>query len=251
MNKTLHNLNYRVSGEGRPVVFLHGFLESISMWDFLKPFVNIQCVFVDLPGHGKSVLNEELELTMTSTAEAVIQITKELGIDSYDVIGHSMGGYVAVEMKRIDQSCDRVILLNSNFWEDSKTKKVDRRRVAELVQTKKEAFVKTAIPNLFMSPKNQPKEVEGLIIEASDISSDTISSSSIAMSLRLDNSRVIASYAHKVLIIQGEFDPIIPMEMMKEKIEDYDVELCIIPSGHMAHIEHTGLVKESITEFLA
>ena len=45
-------LNYRVFGNGHPVVFLHGFMESISMWDFIEssnfPF---QCIVIDLPGH--------------------------------------------------------------------------------------------------------------------------------------------------------------------------------------------------------
>lgn len=92
LKKKIHILNYRASGQGRPVVFLHGFLESISMWNFLKPFETIQSVLVDLPGHGGSELNEDLELSMTSIAESVVQLLGDLGIVSYDIIGHSMGG---------------------------------------------------------------------------------------------------------------------------------------------------------------
>ena len=41
-------------GNGYPVVFLHGFLESMTMWEDLK-FEGIwQQVFIDLPGHGGS-----------------------------------------------------------------------------------------------------------------------------------------------------------------------------------------------------
>lgn len=250
MNNTLHNLNYRVSGEGRPVVFLHGFLESITMWEFLNPFENMKCIFIDLPGHGASELDESKDLSMLSIAESVVKLTRDLGFESYDVIGHSMGGYVAVEIKRIDERCKKVILLNSNFWEDSESKKIDRRRVAELVQTKKEAFVQTAIPNLFMHPENQNKEVKNLINEASKISSTTIARSSIAMSSRLDNSEVMRDYASDVLIIQGKYDSTVTAEMMQEKSKELDVMLHEVPSGHMAHIEHTSLVKELITEFL-
>ena len=48
-----NKLNYRVSGNGYPVVFLHGFLESVSMWDYIN-IQDVQSIFIDLPGHGKS-----------------------------------------------------------------------------------------------------------------------------------------------------------------------------------------------------
>mgnify|MGYP001099885555 CR=1 FL=1 len=55
-------LNFRVEGEGIAIVFLHGFLESISMWDYLT-LHELQCkkIFIDLPGHGKSELNANFD----------------------------------------------------------------------------------------------------------------------------------------------------------------------------------------------
>jgi len=221
------------------------------MWNFLLPFENMQCVFVDLPGHGKSELNENIELTMSSIAESVIKLMRDLGIDSYDVIGHSMGGYVAMELKRINALCEKVILLNSNFWEDSETKKTDRKRVADLVQTKKEAFVQAAIPNLFMNPEGQAEEVNDLIREASQIHWRTIASSSIAMSVRNNNTDIVIEKATDFLIVQGKYDSTVTIDMMQKHTCDLDVSYYEIPSGHMAHIEHTVLVKDAIMKFLA
>ena len=56
------NLSYSVVGNGNPVVFLHGFMESIAMLDYLKledaPF---QSVLIDLSGHGNSPLTDTRE----------------------------------------------------------------------------------------------------------------------------------------------------------------------------------------------
>ena len=59
MMSMVSRLNYSIFGNGYPVVFLHGFLESNSMWDYLSlENLNVQCVLIELPGHGKSILQD-------------------------------------------------------------------------------------------------------------------------------------------------------------------------------------------------
>ena len=53
-NQIKHKLNYRVSGNGYPVVFFHGFLESLSMWEQLNFKDSFRCIEIDFPGHGMS-----------------------------------------------------------------------------------------------------------------------------------------------------------------------------------------------------
>jgi pimeloyl-ACP methyl ester carboxylesterase len=56
-------LHYRSFGEGKTLVFLHGFLESSTMWDHLPlQELNVHCIFIDLPGHGQSPLNDLAEI---------------------------------------------------------------------------------------------------------------------------------------------------------------------------------------------
>jgi pimeloyl-ACP methyl ester carboxylesterase len=221
------------------------------MWDYLEEFKNFQCIFIDLPGHGASDFDPSLELTMDSVATSVQELVRKIGITSYDVVGHSMGGYVALELKKADVACDKIVLLNSNFWSDSEQKKMDRKRVAELVQTKKDVFVQTAVPNLFMNPRKRASEVEALIAEASLISSETIAQSSIAMSERIDNTDFVKENSDAVLIIQGEHDSIVQCDAMEDRIKGLDIALNILESGHMAHIELGVSVKEIIEEFIA
>ncbi|NRA13392.1 MAG: alpha/beta hydrolase [Crocinitomicaceae bacterium] len=221
------------------------------MWKFLEGFKNIQCIYIDLPGHGASELDPTLELSMASIAISIKALVGEMGIESYDVVGHSMGGYVALELKKLNSHCDNVVLLNSNFWEDGKDKKMDRRRVAELVQTKKETFVQTAIPNLFMNPDKRSFEVDELIEEASLISSETIALSSLAMSKRVDSTSLIKENADSVLIIQGKHDSIVQCDIMEERVKGAEVSVIKLDCGHMAHIESSSAVKEAIEKFVA
>ena len=233
-----------MTGNGRPVVFLHGFLESISMWKYLGDFEGIQSIVVDLPGHGESPLIPEL--TMQSIANLIIQLLDELKVVSYDIVGHSMGGYVALEVKKNHNSCDKIILLNSNFWQDTALKKDDRYRVAALVKERKEVFLNSAIPNLFLEPHRFQGDVDALIDEAKSISWESIAEASIAMSERTDNRILVKEHCQDVVIIQGVHDTTISQKLMLQKLSGIEVLPHMVPSGHMAHIECGALIRHLI-----
>lgn len=135
----------------RTLVFLHGFLEDATMW---KPFNQLEkefhCIYLDLPGHGQKKHLKDACSSMQAMAQQLFSELSELELSSYDCIGHSMGGYVALELARLDNRMNNLILLNSNHWEDSEEKKQNRVRVAKAVQKNLPLFVREAIPNLFV-----------------------------------------------------------------------------------------------------
>src|SRR5690554_2904908 len=142
MNKT-QTLNYRIVGEGYPVVFLHGFLESNKMWENLEEQLpNLQMICIELPGHGQSdLLDEKLSLNNITIAvkNTILKITSE----SFSIVGHSLGGYVALHLAEIlKPNIDKIILLHSHPWADSKSKKIDRGRAAKVVEYNKHLFLK-------------------------------------------------------------------------------------------------------------
>ena len=244
-----NKLYYRVSGNGHPVVFLHGFLESETMWDYLGFKDNFKMICFDLAGHGKSPLDLKQPLSMSSMANDVkIQLDK-LDLESYCVVGHSMGGYVGAELMKMDERCSKLVLLNSNFWEDSEEKRKDRKRVAEVVVKNKDLFLYEAIPNLFAYPEKFNADVKQLIHEARKIASEFIASVSLAMSDRKDNTELVRERKEQILIIQGKEDPIVPKEKMKCKntmrLNYVELKKC----GHMAHIESSKETVRSLEEF--
>lgn len=86
-------------GDGDPVVFIHGLGSYIPAWNKnLTPLsTNFRCIAIDLPGYGKS--SKPLHSgTMDYYALVVIKLMNKLEIDKFSVIGHSMGGVVALKM---------------------------------------------------------------------------------------------------------------------------------------------------------
>lgn len=240
-------MKLKVQGKGDKLVLLiHGFLEDNSMWESFS-LSEWQTVLVELPGHGSESLIpyqtiEELALPIKSEVEH-----HELKLNA--IIGHSMGGYVALELFKHLPEIDALVLLNSNFWSDSDQKKIDRKRVAELVFHQKKLFLETAIPNLFAHTDGNEEFILNLIESANRMSPESIAMASLAMSIRKDNTDFLKSESRPVLLIQGDRDKLVPLEIMKEKTSDW-TEFVALPSGHMSMIECPELTNQVIELFL-
>jgi pimeloyl-ACP methyl ester carboxylesterase len=246
-------LAYEEVGNGKPVVFLHGFMESKSMWHYLQlSTLPMRCIFIDLPGHGESQLDDENEKpSIQYFANQVRSFLGELNIVQYDLVGHSMGGYVALELKKVDPNCRKVVLLNSNFWEDSEEKKRDRVRVADLVFKAKSLFISEAIPGLFYLKKGKEVEIQTLIDEAKNMSADAIAYASLAMRERKDLSHILKKYPSDFFIVSGQHDPLISPEELSSRLPSEQIQLLFLENaGHMGHIEESEKTKELLFHFL-
>ncbi len=243
--------NIIASGE-TPLVLLHGFLESSTMWKHVQFPIGYPIVTIDLPGHGKSRDHDSGYSSIEEMAKEVIAVIDELQITNYHLIGHSMGGYVGLEVKRLDSRLDKVMLLNSNFWSDSSQKVQDRIRVSEIVQTNKSHFIYEVIPNLFLNPEKFDADVKDLIAEALEMPSMAIAKASLAMSERVDFSEFVHENAEDFTIVQGVEDPIVSVSQMREKLEGVGINFTELEEvGHMAHFEAPERVQKIIKEFLS
>ena len=91
-------LNYREQGHGEVVVILHGLFGSM---DNLSPTArrlseNYRVISVDLRNHGRSF--HRAEMSYPEMAQDVVDLLNELMISETIVLGHSMGGKVAMQM---------------------------------------------------------------------------------------------------------------------------------------------------------
>ena len=128
----------------KSLVLLHGFWEDSSMWgelaETLSKDFNIVCI--DLLGHGQSGSLAEV-YTMEFQAEACFQVIDALKIDRFSVIGHSMGGYIALCMMEMrPKTIEALLLMNSSSFPDSAEKKENRDRASLVVEQDHKSFVK-------------------------------------------------------------------------------------------------------------
>jgi pimeloyl-ACP methyl ester carboxylesterase len=141
--------------------------------------------------------------------------------------------------------------LNSNFWEDGAEKKNDRIRLAELVLQSKNVVIQEAVPSLFYRFNRSNTVVRKLVEEAKKMEATAIAYAALAMRSRLNKKYLLIQNPTDFLIIQGENDPLIQLEIMQKELSELQVQcISIKESGHMAYCEQPETVRESITTFL-
>jgi pimeloyl-ACP methyl ester carboxylesterase len=243
-------LHYQSVGEGKTVVFLHGFLESSTMWDYLPlNELNVRCILIDLPGHGQSPLTDTAEIpSIRFMAQQVLEVLKELKITEFTLVGHSLGAYVGLDLCHL-APCQKLILLNSNCWSDDEQKRRDRLRVAEIVFKAKKHFIREAIPGLFGRPNDFQAEIKQLIAEANLMSADAIAYAALAMRERTDYTEEVLANPLKYVFVHGELDTLVSSEQLLLRLPGICVHF-LPNAGHMSHIESTDeifiLLKEEM-----
>jgi len=107
--------NVKVTGEGPAILLLHGFGAAIDWWDDVASSLALHhCVIrVDLIGHGGTAAPRG-GYAIPQQAQLVAAVLDELGVAYITVIGHSMGGEVAVALAEIQpKRIARMILIDS------------------------------------------------------------------------------------------------------------------------------------------
>jgi 3-oxoadipate enol-lactonase len=90
---------YEVTGQGEPLLFIHGLASSSRSWKKQVPLFSqhYQVITFDIRGHGRSdkpIEPYSIELFATDTQE----LLRELGINRAHVVGFSMGGMIAFQL---------------------------------------------------------------------------------------------------------------------------------------------------------
>lgn len=91
-------LHFRALGEGQPLIILHGVFGSSDNWQTLgKVFADhFKVYLVDMRNHGNSPHSDDFNYTLMM--EDVIKLMDDEGLDKASILGHSMGGKVAMHL---------------------------------------------------------------------------------------------------------------------------------------------------------
>lgn len=96
----LHGLAW--SDAGVPLLLLHGFGNDVHVWDDFAPAVApyYRTLALDQRGHGDSGHDPELRYDHDSMARDALAALDALGVQRFVLVGHSMGGRVAMRIAR-------------------------------------------------------------------------------------------------------------------------------------------------------
>ena len=244
-------------GTGFPVIFLHGFCETKDMWfPFVEPLAKqYEVICPDLPGYGASLLSSK-SLSLDNVADELAEHLAELGITSAAVIGHSLGGYVALSLaERHPELINGLGLFHSTAYPDSEEAK--HRRDKALLFLKKHPvakFIEPFIPSLFS--ESRKTELADEIAKATKIGLqtplDTITAYTLAMRERKDLFGLWCSLPYPCLFIGGVEDSRIPVEACEAHIEARDrIDGHILRNtAHMGMYESPSECLDIVQDFL-
>ncbi|UFT98181.1 2-succinyl-6-hydroxy-2,4-cyclohexadiene-1-carboxylate synthase [Radiobacillus kanasensis] len=152
------------TGEGNPVLALHGFTGSHRTWDSFKKLKKYRVISLDLPGHGKTEVQKVL--SMKELCDELDQLLKVLNLSSVCLLGYSMGGRIALSFAEYYPERVRALVLESSSpgIEESidryNRKESDERLAQTIEQEGMEAFVNDwESIDLFKSQQSLPESV--------------------------------------------------------------------------------------------
>jgi len=240
-------------GRGTAIVLLHGFLENSTMWDyFVADFSKKnRIITIDLLGHGNTEPLGYIH-SMEDNADVVHTVLSELKIRKAVLVGHSMGGYVALAFAELyADNVKGMVLLNSTSRADSDERKTNRDRAIKTVKQNYTNFVRLSIANLFSENNRErlAQEIESVKIEALKTPLQGIVASLEGMKIRKDREVILHFANYPILLILGKSDPVLNYDESIEQIENTDVKLLTFQDGHMSHIENRDDLKKSLLDF--
>ncbi len=241
----------------KPVLlFLHGYLETLYIWsDFIEQFTDrYRVISIDLPGHG---LSGSFDINnMDRVAHLISLLLDSLSIhNNVVVIGHSMGGYVALECIKNDPNrYSSIVLLHSTPYSDTPQKLLDREREIELIKLNKlQQIASISFTKLFSSSnviKFEDKIHE--LVEICEVHDpEGIVSSIKGIMLREDNSIFFTNLQKPKLVVLGSSDNYINIEQTEKLKTSYGSNVIIIPDvGHCSFIESPDVLFSIFDFFL-
>lgn len=236
-------VHYTVGGRGRTVVLIHGFLENQSMWETYAERLSTRYKVIcpDLPGHGATDCFGYVH-PMELMAESVKACMDAEKVRKAILVGHSMGGYVAMAFADLfPDHIKGLCLFQSTSRADSPERKKGRDGAIKLVKQNHKSFIRKAIPQLFRYSFRQQNRM--LINQVKQEALTTPKQGVIAalegMKRRPSREIIFKFPPYPVMLLGGFYDQLISRETLKEQAQHSDkVSVSLIKeAGHMAYLE--------------
>ena len=110
-----HRVIYRIAGDGPPVVLIHGMVNSSRHWEkvALRLADRYTVIAPDLIGHGDSATPRG-DYSLGAHAAVIRDVLSAIGVDRASIVGHSLGGGVAMQyFWQFPQRTERLVLISS------------------------------------------------------------------------------------------------------------------------------------------
>lgn len=262
--KTIQDVTYAYSieGEGEPLVLLHGFTGTKETWNTVKKYISgrrFNILTIDLPGHGLTVAKRKV--SMEQFAHHLKELTESLGLETFHLLGYSLGGRSALSYTMYYPETIRSLILESA----SPGLKTKSEREQRILQDKRLATMMTSkgiehfvsywenIP-LFESQKRLPKEIRH------EVRQERLSQLAIGLAQSLLGMGTGVQTPWWDSLPNIEFPVLLVVGSLDEKFKQINEEmvknlakgtLCIVNNaGHAVHLEQVEKFVKIVMEYI-
>ena len=253
-------VRYLESGKGknRHILFIHGLGSAADRWMKIPDVLStdFHSIAIDLPGFGESDKPAKIDYTIDQFRRFIISFLKKISIhnEQTNLIGHSLGGYIASEIAIQNQNyVKKLVLIDSSGMLDKPTPILEEYFEAAMNPTKDN--VRKAFEKMVADPSRIPSQlVNGFIRRINMPNAKHAFESTLANSattqIGLNRLRQINNIP--TLILWGVHDKVIPLEhskFFKDAITNSRLEV-IDDAGHAPFAEKPDQVCELLRNFL-
>ncbi len=252
-------LRYTDSEKGeKPIVLLHGYLESLEVWDdFVRRLTRdgYRVITLDLPGHGISEVVGEVH-SMEFLADTVAALLAKIGVEKCTLVGHSMGGYAALAFaKKYPERLSGLVLFHSVPGADTEEKKENRRREIALIRAGKKELLARTSPEKGFAEENRKRladEIDALGEQVMLTEDEGIVALLNGMIEREDMNEMLRRLEAPVLFIFGKGDGYIGPETAEAMIRNHPQAqvVWLEHSGHMGFVEEPDAAAKALEAFV-
>jgi pimeloyl-ACP methyl ester carboxylesterase len=245
-------VHYEVFGHGRPVIFLHGWLGSWRYWfpTMERVAENFRTYSFDFWGFGESRRKDTNE-SIQNYSDQVIRFLDELGIDRVLLVGHSMGGMVALKTAiNHPRRVSRVAAVGAPIVGDSLSwllKLTDRPIMADAFA--RVPWFRRFMFSQFLGETNDPHVHE--ILDDSVKSSSTTLRNAVGSMWRTDLRPELPRLTVPTLIVHGGRDAIVHPNQADLFDNIPSAEVVVMPeSRHFPFLDEADLFNDILLRFL-
>ncbi|TDE12733.1 alpha/beta fold hydrolase [Dyadobacter psychrotolerans] len=235
----------------KTLVLLHGHGADDTIWDNLDAALNEYFTIVR-PNISLYTSSQSVE----EYAEEVHRFLTNANINKFTLIGHSMGGYIALAFaEKYPEMLEGFGLFHSTAYADDEAKKQQREQTIELLKNHgTEAVVKNTAGNLFGERFKElhPELLQKHIERYGKLPAQALISGIVAMKNRPDRTSVLADMPFPVLFIIGMQDKLIPFEscISLSEYPKQSYPFILAEAGHMGMIERPDATSRMINWYM-
>ena len=233
------------------IILIHGYGFDDRIWNPVEiAFDGFRVIRLRLPGFDPNGAVQEY--TIEFLARNYWQSLTAHDIHNVHLVGHSMGGYVVMEMAAQEsQRVASLCLVHSHVFADNEEKKKARTAVLDEIRSAgKDGFVERMINSMAFDKETMKPILEKLVQRGLLYSDDAWYYGTQAIRDRRDHAETLRQFQNPVMMIMGEEDKAVPVELAyKQAPLASNNRLVIYPGvGHLSMYENpTSLIRDLIS----